>query len=203
MRTIRRNVFETNSSSTHSIAISKEKIGDVSGRNVEFNGGGWGWGFGCETNTASYLYTAIAKHCPNNDVLCNIERLKSALDRLGVKYEFEPIELYESEYSDYYNYYIFTNRNKDGDGYDGCGIDHGYELATMIEALLSDDDLLKRYLFGDSCIYTGNDNTDDNNNMCFCAIPTTDEYDSNTKRWREVPNLNHDENKYDYFYKGN
>lgn len=39
MRTIRRGVFESNSSSTHSIAISKEKVPNVAGRHVYF--GGW------------------------------------------------------------------------------------------------------------------------------------------------------------------
>ena len=59
-------------------------------------------------------------------------------------------------------------------------------------------DLLIRYLFGDSCIYTGNDNSDDEDNMCYCAEATIwgDNYET-------IPNPNHDAEHYDYFFKGN
>jgi hypothetical protein len=59
-----------------------------------------------------------------------------------------------------------------------------------------------RCLFGDSCVYTGNDNQDDRPSGCNIAdeyIYVEDEYG------RYVKQLNpyHDPENYDYFYKGN
>ena len=48
MRTTRTKVFETNSSSTHSISISnivKEKLPDFHGETFTLNGGEFGWGY--------------------------------------------------------------------------------------------------------------------------------------------------------------
>lgn len=58
--------------------------------------------------------------------------------------------------------------------------------------------MLIRYLFSDSHVYTGNDN-DDYNMMCNAAEPTIWKWDTG---WEE-PNPNHDEDKYEYFYKRN
>ena len=55
-RQIRSSVFETNSSSTHSIAISKAHV--VAGKYISFRIGEFGWENGC-ADTADYLYTAI------------------------------------------------------------------------------------------------------------------------------------------------
>ena len=53
---IRAGVFETNSSSTHSIAISKKPV--VIGKSIRFGIGEFGWENDC-VDTADYLYTAI------------------------------------------------------------------------------------------------------------------------------------------------
>ena len=55
MKTIRSNVFETNSSSTHSIAIPK----NCEATNfISFHVGDFGWGWE-EVDPADYFYTAI------------------------------------------------------------------------------------------------------------------------------------------------
>jgi hypothetical protein len=56
-----------------------------------------------------------------------------------------------------------------------------------------------RYLFGDSTVYTGNDNQD--HEPSGCNIADTEYYDWGTGGW--MPNPYHDPVNYDYFYKGN
>ena len=60
--------------------------------------------------------------------------------------------------------------------------------------------MLLRCLFGtDSCVYTGNDNSVEQNNMCYCASETI--WDN--EKGDFVSNPNHKPDEYDYFYKGN
>ena len=91
----------------------------------------------------------------------------------------------------------------DGNKYLDTGyVDHGYEAADFVDAVLNDEDLLLRCLFGtDSCVYTGNDNSAEKDDMCYCAIATDEHW--NGKEWVETINPNHEPDKYDYFYKGN
>lgn len=193
MRTIRRGVFESNSSSTHSIAISKEKIPNVAGRHVYFGAGEYGWEKGCVGDTASYLHTAIVDSSTPAQYEERINKIKEILDRYGVQYEFAPVEYKKSEYNPNYEYIEFASPH-----YRWASVDHAGECADMINALLSNEDLLIRYLFGDSCIYTGNDNSDDEDSMCYCAEATI--WDDN---YKTIPNPNHDAEHYDYFFKGN
>ena len=159
MKTLRKGVFETNSSSTHSICISKSAVPSVSGKHIHFTFGEYGWETGKEWDTASYLYTGIM----GNEDYSSLERLKSKLDDLGITYDFE-------------------TPKKDKWGYLECGyVDHSEDLFDLIHALLEDNDLLIRYLFGDSFIITGNDN---------------DEF--SYERSTDV-----DEDKYDCYFKGN
>ena len=53
MRQIRQNTFETNSSSTHSICISKNPVVDVRNEHVYFGSGEFGWSTDTVTDTAS------------------------------------------------------------------------------------------------------------------------------------------------------
>lgn len=194
MRTIRRGVFESNSSSTHSIAISKEKVPNVAGRHVYFGAGDYGWGSDCVTDTASYLHTAIVDISTPAQYEKRINKIKKILDKYSVKYDFEPVEVRESEFTPGYQYVKFASPN-----YEWASVDHAGECADMIDKLLSNKDLLIRYLFGDSCIYTGNDNSNEQEDMCYCAEETIWDWDSNV----EVTNPNHDAEHYDYFFKGN
>lgn len=171
MISIRRNVFETNSSSTHSICISKQHT--TWGDNVAFRKGEFGWENDTVYDTASYLYTGILEQENSEELL---DKLKSILDDHEVKYSFQKAEKF-------YGY-----------------VDHGYELCDFINTLLDDEDMLCRFLFGDSVIYTGNDNScDDEPRLCEAAFESLYDWDNR----RDIPNPYHDENKYDYFYKGN
>ena len=193
MKTIRRGVFESNSSSTHSIAISKEKVPNIAGRHVYFGAGEYGWEQDCVGDTASYLHTAIVDSSTPAQYEEKINKIKEILDRYGVQYEFAPVEYKRSKYNPDYEYIEFASPN-----YQWAHVDHAYECAELINTLLSNEDLLIRYLFGDSCIYTGNDNSDDEDSMCYCAEATI--WDDN---YETIPNPNHDAEHYDYFFKGN
>ena len=183
MKQIRRNVFETNSSSTHSIAISKKPV--TIGKFIHFGIGEFGWENGC-ANPADYLYTAILEQNNHNELL---DKLKEILDKYSIEYEFHEPLWHKSSYGDgvWLEY-----------GY----IDHSYELGEFLDTILSDEDLLMRYLFGDSTVYTGNDNQDDDPSGCNIA----DKYvyvEDEKGNYVEQLNPYHDPENYDYFYKGN
>lgn len=174
---IRSSVFETNSSSTHSIAISKRPV--VIGKYINFGIGEFGWENGT-ADTADYLYTAILEQNNSSELL---NKLKDILDKYSIEYKFEEPSYSDYEYLDY--------------GY----IDHGYELGEFLNAVLNNEDLLMRYLFGDSTVYTGNDNQDSDPSGCDIA----DEYYWTEENGKYVEKLNpyHDSVNYEYFYKGN
>ncbi len=181
-RQIRSSVFETNSSSTHSIAISKAPV--VIGKHIRFGIGEFGWENDI-ADTADYLYTAILEQNNSSELL---NKLKEILDRHSIEYEFEEAR-YRKSYNGEYEYLDY--------GY----IDHGYELGEFLDTILSNEDLLMRYLFGDSAVYTGNDNQDSIPNGCDIA----DEYywTEENGKYVEKPNPYHDPVNYEYFYKGN
>lgn len=180
---VRNNVFETNSSSTHSIAISKHPV--VIGKAISFRIGEFGWENDI-ANTADYLYTAILEQRNSNELL---NKLKDILDKYSIEYHFEEPE-YQISSDGKYKWMKY--------GY----IDHGYELDEFLNAILSNEDLLMRYLFGNSTVYTGNDNQDCVPSGCNIADEYTYEEDENG-RYVEVLNPYHDPVNYEYFYKGN
>ena len=176
---IRRGTFETNSSSTHSIAISKEKVNIPKGITIRFDIGEYGWAEG-EYSFPSYMYTALL--CENDTE--SIEKLKSILDFWGVKYKFA-----NPKWEHLGGYKYLAN------GY----IDHEDETHSIMIEILNDEDLLARALFGDSTVYTGNDYSCEEDSMCYCAEAYMWDFDKQI----EVPNPNHISDKYDYFFKGN
>lgn len=128
----RLSVFETNSSSVHSICISRKpyKLPDK----VYFTLGEYGWD-NAYPDPASYLYTALV----SMELEHYIDELKDILDSHGVAYSFEEL----SDDASPWDYYI-----------DHCG-----ELRKMIFDLFMDEDRLLRYLFSpETFIHTGNDN---------------------------------------------
>ena len=177
MYQIRNGVFETNSSSVHSICIGKSPVEIPKWEIVKFTIGEYGWENATVVDTASYLYTGILSLGREKEYL---PKLKSMLDDMGVKYEFDTphFDKWGLEY-----------------GY----VDHAEGLHDFIKAVLSDSDLLARYLFGDSFIKTGNDN--ENARPDGCDICKKEIYDLGKKQW--VPNHYHDPEHYDYFKKGN
>ncbi len=140
---IRRSVFETNSSSTHSICVTKNNVLDQLQDKIVFTIGGFGWEweiYYTPTEKASYLYTAILVE-ESNDL---IDKIKSILDANNIKYEFETPKYSTGEYK-----YLEK-------GY----VDHSNELGDFL-TICDDEDKLMRYLFSsESFILTGNDNDD-------------------------------------------
>jgi hypothetical protein len=139
---IRRGVFETNSSSTHSICISKD--GDYSlPSSIEFVTGEFGWEISelrSIEEKASYLYTGLL----TRQRFEQLDRLKTALANASVAATFQEHEIDE--------YGLL------GEGY----VDHECELTDFLDAVTGKDELF-RYLFSDwSFILTGNDNGGDN-----------------------------------------
>lgn len=191
MRQIRQNTFETNSSSTHSICISKTPVVDVRGKHVYFGSGEFGWRADTVTDTASYLYTAMVSAYSPEEFREKLEKLKNILDKYEITYDFSPVKEVKSSYTPDYSYLVFTR-----DKY--ASVDHSHECIPFIESVLNDEDMLLRYLFGDSCIYTGNDNSNEYDDMCYVAEETI----WNDRR-EEVPNYKRDVEHYDYFFKGN
>lgn len=182
MRQIRNGVFETNSSSTHSICISKKPVSCWGF--IRFRIGEYGWENACVSDTASYLYTAILYAYSREEAEEKIEKIKQVLDKNSVSYAFEEPTYETGRWGTYIKY-----------GY----IDHGNECTEFVEAVLNDEEMLLRYLFGDSFIYTGNDNQDNEPAGCDIAFETYYDYGSD----EEKPNPYHDPENYDYFYKGN
>jgi len=182
MRQTRNGVFETNSSSTHSICISKKPASYLS--YVRFRIGEYGWENDCVEDTASYLYTAILDAYSYEVANEKINHLKHILDKHNVLYDFEEPVYVTGSWGTYLKH-----------GY----IDHGNECTEFVESVLNDEDMLMRYLFSDSCIYTGNDNQDDDPEGCDIACDEYYDYDRN----KMIKNPYHDPENYDYFYKGN
>ena len=198
---IRSNVFETNSSSTHSICISKKepKIGSY----VDFHLGYFGWE-NDKVNPANYLYTAIMCRSDSDELL---NKLKEILDKNGIMYDFE-----EPEY-DSHGWML--------NGY----IDHNYETNEFVDTVLDNEDMLMRLLFNlESVVYTGNDNEDGDNKPCNAAAEYKwfredgvkfkgDGFDDwieyyNGGKWvrKKVGNWDnsyYDPDNFDYFYKDN
>lgn len=135
-RQIRRNCFETNSSSTHAICITKKDVNSsLLPSSILFTYGEFGWEnktYSSVRSKAAYLYQAIDDCYSDDEKEGLIYKLKEILEKNGITYYFD------SDWSGY--------------------IDHPYGTTEFVEAVLSDEDKLLRYLFGDSFIITGNDN---------------------------------------------
>ncbi len=148
MKKIRKGIFETNSSSTHTLVISTGDIMNIESPLV-FRFGEFGWEFeeySCPADRASYLWTYFVYNYYDYDkksyekVYEWRDKLKNVLESEGIECEFEDPETNDTGY-----------------------IDHGSELQGLFEDMIDNDhDKLMRYLFGaESTIYTGNDNTDE------------------------------------------
>lgn len=175
---IRNGMFETNSSSVHSICISKKPVDDVKGKKINFYLGEFGWD-NESVDVADYLYTAIMCRRDSDELL---SKLKAILDKYNVEYTFQP----EEKASRWW------------------GIDHSYETSDFLNAVFEDEDLLLRCLFNnDSVVFTGNDNQEARYDACDQSEADISYFDRECKEWKSKPNPYHDETKYDYFIKGN
>ena len=139
---IRKNCWESNSSSTHALCISKDKPKIYPDR-VNFVPGYYGWEFKIYRDIesrASYLYTAMLCLC--NDIEKEKNRIYEILGKNCIECDFQ-------------------NPKKDEWGLEDYGIDHVDELSQWLYGVLAHESNLLRWLFGDSVVVTGNDNSDE------------------------------------------
>ena len=151
-RQVRRGTFETNSSSTHAICITKSEYRHNSFSHIDFEIGEFGWEndeYDSLYNKASYLITAILSF-DKEEADENLQKLKDILDSNNIEYTLPELKVDSWEYGGKTRYYY------DIDGY----IDHSGKTKDFVNDVLSDSDKLFRYLFGNSVIITGNDNSD-------------------------------------------
>lgn len=177
-RQIRKNVFETNSSSVHAICISKAKP-DHYPSHVMFNHGEWGWDFDVLDTIeerASYLYELICEFC-DGDERKKSEYMNHLYDVLG-KYNIDC----EFDRNDFEVWEWRGEQYKSTIGY----VDHGREASEFFKSVMKSEKRLLRFLFGDSFVFTGNDNSE-NYYKVVC--------------WDKEHNLNKE--NYDVYIKGN
>lgn len=181
MKQVRHGVFETNSSSTHSICIAKKAVINLPS-SITFRLDEYGWE-NDSVNTGDYLYTAIVC-CDDRRFEERMEKLKAVLANHHIIYNFIAIQWSKSE-----NYRYAEN----------ASIDHTEDLNEFLDDILNDESKLLRFLFGNSTVYTGNDNSSDEYSLCNSADETI--WDDNKKEL--IKNPNHDSENYEYFSKGN
>lgn len=137
---IRRNVFETNSSSVHMLVIPKDTTIKVP-KKVFLQGGDYGWSHDTECSTINYMYQTCVDFGRET-----LDKFFEYLKRKGVE------EIYAPEL-----HWVKDNwgeRAENNNGY----VDHANELP--LDDLFANESLLDRFLFGSSWVDTGNDNDD-------------------------------------------
>lgn len=146
---IRRNVFETNSSSVHSIVVCNEALDDNHAPFIFFQLGNFGWSMDVlddDWSRASYFYTAACQ-LRRHDVKDEIIEL---LAPFNIDCSFD--EENPPQYVDYGGFHYLDNGN----------IDHVDECQEFVDTLMNDGEMLARFLLDDrSFVVTGNDNCDD------------------------------------------
>jgi hypothetical protein len=181
---VRKGVFETNSSSTHSIAIPREC--DTASY-LSFHVGEFGWGWD-EEDPVDYFYTALYTTSDTMEELeKKMERLRNILRDYGIEAHFAEVECEERD------------GWLDHDGY----IDHGYELKDFVDELLDDGAKLVRFLSG-GLVFTGNDNSESDG---FVARNEEfiEDYDWKSNKWFTRRNEYYmaDCDDYEWYSKGN
>lgn len=149
MNKIRYGMFETNSSSVHSICITKKNKDLLKNapKELVFHHGDYGWKnaiYYDMQNKANYLYQTIC-----DLYWCLPKEKEKALNKISkilLKYDILP---------------IFSEKDVDEDGYEIGNVDHPYDLGEWVESLCRSERKLLRYLFSEeSFVITGNDNAD-------------------------------------------
>ena len=149
MKKIRNGMFETNSSSTHTIIVTDRKC--EPGLFVDFAIGEFGWDFerlDTINEKASYLYT-MACECLGRDVY---QDLYEILVKYGVQCSCSvPAKFVKPSWSDCeYLDNGYIDHASDGDA------------KEFVERMLNHEHALIKYLFSDeSFVVTGNDNCDE------------------------------------------
>ena len=173
---IRRGVFETNSSSVHSISIIKDNFkGSLPKKFVINCNGEFGWEgdtYDDSSSKAAYLYQAIKYYTEKNvNVNDEKERIQGLMDKFignlesyGIevvcKYRFTKITSMEIGPNENYDYVAFVDENGNEPADDGY-LDHGSEAKEFVDYVLSSPENTVKFIFDYRCyIETGNDNED-------------------------------------------
>lgn len=191
-RQVRRGVFETNSSSTHAICITKSEYRPNSFTHIDFETGEFGWEndeYDSLYSKASYLITAILGF-DKDKADENLQKLKNILDNNNIEYTLPKLKVDSWEFGGETRYYY------DIDGY----IDHSGETEDFVNDVLSDSDKLFRYLFGNSVIITGNDNSDGFNDRMYI---NEGEEKTNWGTYTNYGGLKPEFDNYEVYMKGN
>lgn len=167
MRQVRRNVFETNSSSTHSICIATSRNTELTyPAKMYFRCEDFGWARDkliSPEDKAAYLYASFLSLNSRDKAQEIMAFIMKTLDSVGVECEFEtPI---------YRNYgggeFYVQNASVDH-----CGED---DHQRFVDKTTSNKGRLLRYLFSnESFVLTGNDNSEYDVNIC--ALYPHEEY---------------------------
>ena len=173
---IRRGVFETNSSSVHSISIIKDNFkGSLPKKFVINCNGEFGWEgdtYDDSSSKAAYLYQAIKYYTEKNvNVNDEKERIQGLMDKFignlesyGIEvvcpYRFTKITSMEIGPNENYDYVTFVDENGNEPADDGY-LDHGSEAKEFVDYVLSSPENTVKFIFDYRCyIETGNDNED-------------------------------------------
>ena len=151
---VRGPMWETNSSSTHSIIVGGE-VPEVAPVAITFDLGSYGWGFqALETigERAAYFYTAACL-VKGYDVFPEIEALLRPFG-IAAKRDWTQIP----------NWHVMKHGDSEWKYLTNGDIDHSGdpELAAFVEKCMGEGDYLVKYLLGShSRVITGNDNSDE------------------------------------------
>lgn len=186
MISVRYNTFETNSSSTHSLAVPKT-LGYIPS-DIRFHFGDFGWDPD-SADPADYLYTAIVtgesevgdKYFP---------MLKDIMEKHNIKAHYADFKLTQSTFDPNY-YYVDSNY-----GY----VDHEDALKPFLEWLFEDEDRVLRFI-SEGLVFTGNDN--DPEIALFTNKTSKKVYNWETGKNKLNPYYMENCDDYDWFYKGN
>jgi hypothetical protein len=152
---IRQGVFETNSSSTHSICIAKD-ADLIIPQSLHFKFGEFAWQHNTLRSTeqkASYIYTGLIDTNRQKDV----NKIISILNQKGIKVTAEK-PIYEVHRYTESDGKVVTYTERVNGGY----VDHADEMKPFLDAICKDPEKLMRYLFSPlSFVITGNDEDDE------------------------------------------
>lgn len=179
---IRRGVFETNSSSVHTIAIDERDLNkNKLPKKVTFKLDNYGWGFSNISRIQDYIWTAIvmsvqygSEYGTSNSPDYLPKSMEEAMEIVGkafAKYGIETEFLDESrrglnfirlkDYHDERHPERHCNRLKVREMSDSGDIDHYEDVGGLLDKVLKDPDELVKLVCGEkSFIVTGNDNED-------------------------------------------
>ena len=189
MKILRNNIFETNSSSTHVLAIVKEEKGFEYPKQMRFDFGEFGWSYETYYDTKTkgdYLITLIFSLDDTDKQRC-LDELGNILTTWGINYSFP------------------EKPRIDSWGYEDRGyVDHSDSAYNFLFNLLENPNKLARFLFDDkSFITTGNDN---DHGYLYPGIGTEYDY-KEADGWTTKPEffdkLNKLEEEVELYYKGN